>query len=360
MRFRSILIGMLAIPLVSAGSAQAFDFSFGLGGGRDDDSYTLAQAGDPRITQLEELIRQLNGRVEELNFQILQMQDQMRKMQEDNEFRFQQLEGSAPAAAPASDQEGAIAQPAPGQDTAAAEAPGTQPQTSGALIPPGESAAAAAQPPQSSGTLLPPPSGTATAQPARDLAGTTHGEPPRNLGSITFDEHGNPTGGSIAAEPLPGVTVGQANAGQANAGLPRTDGEVVAALPPTDNPEELYRNSYEFILSGDYATAEAGFRDHIARYPSDPKAADAHYWLGEALLGQDRYRDAAEVFLEASRDYPDARKAPDMMLKLGVSLAALNQRDVACATYGEIAKRYPEASAALKDRVKQEQALAGC
>ena len=52
----------------------------------------LAQAGDPRITALEEQIRSLAGTVEELNFQILQMQEQMRKMQEDNEFRFQELE----------------------------------------------------------------------------------------------------------------------------------------------------------------------------------------------------------------------------------------------------------------------------
>ena len=52
----------------------------------------LAQAGDPRITALEEQVRALSGTIEELNFQILQMQEQMRKMQEDNEFRFQELE----------------------------------------------------------------------------------------------------------------------------------------------------------------------------------------------------------------------------------------------------------------------------
>jgi TolA-binding protein len=33
---------------------------------------------------------------------------------------------------------------------------------------------------------------------------------------------------------------------------------------------------------------------------------------------------------------------------------------VACATFGEIGKRYPNASGALKERVKQERALASC
>src|SRR6218665_338072 len=45
-----------------------------------------------RIGQLEEEVRQLNGRIEEMSFQLLQMQEQIRKFQEDNEFRFQDLE----------------------------------------------------------------------------------------------------------------------------------------------------------------------------------------------------------------------------------------------------------------------------
>jgi len=47
-----------------------------------------------RVQQLEEEIRQLNGRIEEMSFQLLQMQEQLRKAQEDNEFRFQELEKS--------------------------------------------------------------------------------------------------------------------------------------------------------------------------------------------------------------------------------------------------------------------------
>ena len=84
----------------------------------------------------------------------------------------------------------------------------------------------------------------------------------------------------------------------------QADGTVVAALPATDDPEELYRNSYEFILSGDYGTAEDGFRNHISRFPADAKAADAHFWLGEALLGQKKYRDAAETFLVGQQGIP--------------------------------------------------------
>jgi len=286
----------------------------------------LAQAGDPRVQQLEEQIRQLNGQLEELNFQVLQMQDQMRKMQEDNEFRFQQLEkpgtpakrtdAGAPAGAPRQPQ-GQAQDQAQGGDATSIETIIASPQGSNSL------------PPQGQQQL---------------------GAPQRDLGRITFDANGNPIQTAPGGGLLPGVQVG---------GAP-TDNTSVASLPATDSPDELYRNSYEMILSGDYAMAEAGFRDHIARFPQDGHAADAHFWLGEALLGQERYQEAAQAFLETNRDYPDAKKAPDSLLKLGVTLSAMKQRDLACATLANVAKRYPKASPSILQRAKEERARASC
>lgn len=179
-------------------------------------------------------------------------------------------------------------------------------------------------------------------------AGT--GEPPRALGTITLDESGNvvANGSNGTVDLLDGNPV------------PGGAGSVVTALPPSDNPEEIYGNAYQFVLSGDYRTAEAGFRQYLERFPNGEHAADASFWLGEALLGQDRYREAAEVFLQANRDHPSAAKAPEMLLKLGVSLAALDQIDVACATFTEVGQRYPQISDALRERVRREQANAGC
>ena len=292
---RFLLIGVVAVPLAFLAAAPA-----------------SAQVTDPRVAQLEEQVRQLNGLVEELNFQILQMQDQLRRMQEDNELRFQEIEQRR------SDAGGARAS---GSDQAAAGAgSGDDDFYAGA----GEQGQAAA--------------------PGEDAP--ARGEPPRNLGSITFDADGAPR---VAAP-----------ADQGSSTHAGPDDTTVAALPRGDDDDELYRNSYEFILSGDYDTAEAGFRDLIARFPDSEHAADAHFWLGEALLAQQKPRDAAEIFLAASRDFPQARKAPDTLFKLGVSLAAMKQRDVACATFTEVLQRYPQASDALKERVKQEQAAASC
>lgn len=329
MHLRTLLSGTLAALLLSVAASSAREVEPdsrlfpmpaasgilpGLFGSHEEKQQpvTVAQASDPRVVALEEQLRRLNGTVEELNFQILQLQEQLRKMQEDNEFRFQELEKRSEAGGSSKQR---VASSQPQSPRAAAE----------------QSTAATG----SVEDII--ASDTTSATPPAGASGT--GEPPTSLGTITFDADGNAkTSGKPASQ----------------------DGEVVAALPPSAGPEELYRNSYQFILSGDYATAESGFRDHIARFPDDARAPDAHFWLGEALLGQKRYRDAAETFLAASKQYPKAKKAPDMLLKLGVSLVALNQREVACATFAEIGKRYTGASAALKERVKQEQANASC
>ena len=278
----------------------------------------LAQAGDPRITELEEQVRRLSGTLEELNFQILQMQEQMRKQQEDFEFRFQEIEGGKGSAKKA-DKQGAL-EP---RDAAPA---GTAP---------------ASEPMGTAGDVVVEAPGTGDAAPADSpTAGT--------FGSITFDASGNVAGGSVGDQ-----AVISRGADVAPAASP--DATVVAALPATDNPDELYRSAYDFILAGDYAIAEAGFRDHASRFPEDPRAADAQFWLGEALLAQDKNRDAAEVFLAANKAFPKAKKAPDMLFKLGVSLKRMNQRDVACATFKEVSKRYSDLSEALKKRLAEEQ-----
>lgn len=342
MHFRKILSGTLAVLLLSGAGAQAgrgdgsvpIRESGGLPGVFDSrpiadtraGEIVVAQATDPRVMQLEEQIRALNGRLEELNFQILQMQEQIRKMQEDNEFRLQELEKKAGDAGGSKNR--SVAQAPAGETKPAAPAAGTAPAGGDTI----EGAIA-----------------------GDDATRNPNGEPPRTFGTITVDKDGNVTSSTVD-EPI--VLTPQGGNDKPAAG---GNSDVnVAALPSTNDPDELYRNSYQFILSGDYASAETGFRDHIQRFPADAKTADSSYWLGEALIGQKKYRDAAEVLLNASKQHPKAKKAPDMLLKLGVSLVGLNQKDVACATFSEVGKRYPGASEALKQRVKQEQALAAC
>lgn len=274
----------------------------------------LAQAESSQ--QLDEQIRLLNGKVEELTFQILQMQEQVRKMQEDNEFRFQELEKS---------KQGSVKQKPEKSDVAVVPA---EPQ---AGDPVGDAIAGDqnAEVPTADPSLGNSP-----------LVVTKSGKQPKNLGTVTFDANGNPVSDTIAEAPS-GTTD-------------------TASLGDQSNPGELYKTAYDHVLAGEYSEAESGFRLHIEKFPADPQTADARYWLGESLASQDRHREAAEVLLAAQKAFPKSKKAPDMLFKLGVSLAALDNKDVACATFAQVLKKYPKAGPALLGRVSEEQAKAGC
>lgn len=287
----------------------------------------LAQAGDPvRLQQLEEEIRQLNGRIEEMSFQILQMQEQMRKTQEDNEFRFQELEKS---------ENGAAGKPA-------VTASRTQPAAPQA--PADDVAGIIAAPP-----TAPPTASGATAAPAE-----------ATLGSIEFDQNGNPRNvtrneGVNNSAGLPGVDTGAPLPSQTR--TPATDAQQTASL---GNENDTYQVAYNHVLSGDYALAEEGFTQYLAEFPEGGRAADASFWLGEAQYSQGKYTEAAQTFLNAHQTYNAAPKAPEMLLKLGMSLAALDNSETACATLKEVPKRYPNAPRPVLSKGAAEQKRLGC
>ncbi|MCJ8519607.1 tol-pal system protein YbgF [Pseudorhizobium tarimense] len=284
----------------------------------------LAQTSDPaRIQQLEEEIRQLNGRIEEMSFQLLQMQEQMRKTQEDNEFRFQELEKSDNGAA------GSPAATASTEQPAAPEAPADDVAR----------------------VIDTPP-------PAAPSTGSGAGAPETVLGSIDFDQNGNPRDvtrneNANNSSGLPGVDTGSGvpSPGQS------TDAQQTASL---GNENDTYQVSYNHVLSGDYALAEQGFTQYLTEFPEGERAADASFWLGEAQYSQGKYNEAAKTFLNAHQTYNKSAKAPEMLLKLGMSLAALDNTETACATLKEVPKRYPEAPRPVLAKTSSEQKRLGC
>ncbi len=275
-----------------------------------------------RIQQLQEEIRQLNGRVEEMSFQLLQMQEQIRKAQEDNEFRFQELEKS---------QSGSGSAPS----VAAAPATGSKKNSSDEV-----------------GSIIQGAPQTATApRPVAPSTQTAPGE--TTLGSLEVNKSGAPVGATVNngarnSAALPGVDLGPS---------PAADPTKTASL---GSESDAYRAAYNHVLSGDYKVAETEFTQYLQSFPKSARAADANFWLGEAQYSQGKYNDAAKTFLNAHQAYGTSPKAPEMLLKLGMSLAALDNRDTACATLREVGKRYPSASKPVLSKVASEQKRLSC
>ncbi len=329
-----VVAGMLCLAAVTGSERAAYSASFfglHIGGQSAQQSQPAApvikvQSGDAeiRIQQMEDQMRQLNGRIEEMSYQLLQMQETIRKQQEDNEFRFQQLEktgggasgGGGAAKTPVKKSEADIAPPASGG---------------------GDDIAKVIQAPQGAETA-----------PSTDVpANEGLGQPPQELGSMDFDQNGNPVGNSVNKN----ATIGSAPLPNA------TSPQQTASL---GSEADQYKAAYGHVLSGDYGTAEQEFTQYISRYPNSARAADANFWLGEALYSQGKFNESAKTFLNAHQKYGTSEKAPEMLLKLGMSLAALDNTDTACATLREVSKRYPKASRAVINKVASEQKRLAC
>jgi len=324
-----VMAGMLglaaSVMLVSQPNAMSLDIFKGKFHARSDAPVILAQSSDAevQVQQLQEQVRQLNGKIEDMSFQILQMQEQLRKTQEDNEFRFQQLEGggkkkSSNETVPSTDDTAN----ASGETTPGADA---------------DSAATLDQPMDDVGNVINDPN---------------KGKAAVDLGTIEFDQNGNPVDKSATQNP---DAVDTTN-------LPPPDTSTTdqtAAVEPTGDDAQ-YQSAYEQVLAGDYAGAEQGFASYIGEHPESKRISDANFWLGEAQYSQGKYNDAAKTFLNGYKAYGKSAKAPEMLLKLAMSLAALDSKDTACATLRQVSKAYPKASRAIISKVASEQKRLAC
>jgi tol-pal system protein YbgF len=305
--------GLLTLSMTVAGQGQGNDLA------------TM----QVRLDQLEEQVRLNSGQIEGLQFQLTQLQSLLERTQEDNEYRFQQLEGGGLGETDA-------VTPSGGETPAERLPQETQPQT---------------EPQASTPTVIDPLVGDSDLMDGSELGGED------NL--YASDVFGQESG----QEGSDGVVMGPP-AGELGSTPPSEPLDLSFdpnAIPLEDGDANAqYQAGYDAVVRGEYAFAENQFRQFIESFPEHQQAPDATYWLGETLIERAAYGEAAEVLLEGFESYATSTRAPDLLFSLGVALHGAGEFDTACRTYGEVLRRYPDSTQAFKDRVTAEQAQAGC
>jgi tol-pal system protein YbgF len=202
--------------------------------------------------------------------------------------------------------------------------------------------------------------------PSSSMAVADPPQPPARQGQ---GPRGSDAGGFGSTIISAGGSVGRDNPDDPLASRPPgvPPGPRVAAAPPMGGPAEadaapkqLYETAYGYLLQRDYGAAESAFDDFLQRYPNDPLAGNAQYWLGESLYVRGQYRAAAGAFLKGYQTYGRNPKAPESLLKLGMSLQRLGQKDAACSSFNELSTKYPTAPAHVRTTVQTERQRAGC
>jgi tol-pal system protein YbgF len=306
-----------------------------------------------RIERLEAQIRQMTGTIEQLQYRNQQLENQLRAA------------GGAPSGAP-----GSVPSSAPG--VAAAQPVQSQPQPMvRAPVQQAQPLPAAPPPPAATGRRSDvfDPSQNPNAPGAPRPLGSMPNEPPP---IVTAEPSVGAPGGRRAGAPLdlstlsgvPGAEPGVSPEGGLLPAPPSRNlsatGAVAAVAPPTDSPKDIYDLGYGYVLRKDYALAEDTFQSFLKKYPTDRRAADAEFWLGESLFQRQRYDAAAQAFLDLSTKHGGHAKAPEALLRLAQSLAAMKQKEMSCATLAEVGRKYPKASATVKQGVEREQKRVRC
>ncbi len=274
----------------------------------------LIQNSDARMMvemdQLREQVRSLNGRVEELTFQLLQMQEQVRKMQEDNEFRFQELEEKESSLK--TDQSNILANAPIEDDLLGKQQPSERKET-------------------------------------RSDGETNQITEKKPIGNRIFDKAGRLIKGFLK-KPLEHQYRGDLGDYSDRLGL----------ILQKDDPVILYKFGRDQLEFGDYILAAETFNVFLGKYQKHQLSPDALYWLGNSYLLQEEFEKSAEIFLRYYRQYPETDLAPETLLNLGITMAGLEQRELACATFAEVPVQYPEITADIKRKLQRQQKGANC
>jgi tol-pal system protein YbgF len=159
----------------------------------------------------------------------------------------------------------------------------------------------------------------------------------------------------VANAPTPATATATAPAKTDTTAAPAATAESGAAKPlPTDSSAALYDSAFQLLREQKYPEAQNGFQEFLKRYPTDPLAGNAQYWLGETYYVQGKYADAAKIFAQGYKKYPKSSKAPDNLLKLGLSLSQSGKKQDACVTLQQLGTQYSNAAAVIKQRAADE------
>lgn len=266
-----------------------------------------------RMDRLETQMREMTGRVEEMVNHVDQLRHRLEQVNSDIDVRYSQ--GQPRNAGPNSHASSGISDTsATGPMAMRGSAPSASTsryQPTAELMPPGTPVPPPPNVPTSAGTLTPP----APTQPRTELA--------------------NAASGGVLRPPSEGSF-------------------------PRGSASEQYNVAFGLLQQADYPAAEQALKTFMARYPKDPLAGSAQYWLGESYYARGMYSEAASAFAEGYKNYPKGAKAPDDLLKLAMSLARTNQKQNACIAFAQLDRDFPHPGSAIKERATGEKKRLGC
>jgi tol-pal system protein YbgF len=164
-------------------------------------------------------------------------------------------------------------------------------------------------------------------------------------------------GQSGGAAPLDSQPTGQTASAEAPASAEKPAPVALVASGNRSKIKAEYQAAYDLLgpQNRRYDDAAKAFAKFVKKYPQDPLAPNAQYWLGEANYVSQKNAEALKAFELVVSRYPDSTKAPGALFKIGRLQQAAGKTGAARTSFEKVLKDYPESPAAGLARQRLEQ-----
>jgi len=121
--------------------------------------------------------------------------------------------------------------------------------------------------------------------------------------------------------------------------------------PTGPGPDEMYDASLQQYRRGSLSTARLGFREFLRLYPSNDRAPDALFYIGETFATENA-DSASAVYQQVVKAYPNSSRAPAALYKLGLLAESRGNKPAARTYYQRVIAGYPRSDEANLARDK--------
>jgi tol-pal system protein YbgF len=115
-------------------------------------------------------------------------------------------------------------------------------------------------------------------------------------------------------------------------------------------PNELFQLGKDQLARRGFSAARSAFADLLARYPDSELAADAQFYLAEALAGEGKAAAADTAYATVVSKYPTSLRAATALYKRGVAQQKAGRTATAKRTFNELIKQFPDSDEAALAR----------
>ncbi|WP_415903394.1 tol-pal system protein YbgF [Neptuniibacter sp. QD29_5] len=119
----------------------------------------------------------------------------------------------------------------------------------------------------------------------------------------------------------------------------------IAPLTPSVGDAQAYREAFGLVKLRNFPKAAEAFSAFVKDYPQSVRLPNAHYWLGEIYLAEQKPEQARESFVQVLTQFADNPKAPDAAYKLGIIYNQLGDTAKATEYLDLVINKYPDSDA---------------